>query len=149
MAGASVTIDYHFDDREVIDAFNRLIQFGGDSEALFADIGEYLLISHEERFERQEAPDGTPWEPLNPKYQARKKKNQDLILVLEGYLRNTLAYDPRPDSLEFGTNRIYGATHQFGDESRGIPARPFLGISADDESKILAIVRQHLMDIKN
>ncbi len=144
MAGASVAIDYQFNDQEVIDVFNRLIQFGGDAEAMFYDIGEHLLISTEERYQRQEAPDGTPWEPLSPKYQARKKKNQDLIMVLEGYLRNTYAYDPKPNSLEFGSNRIYAATHQFGDEERGIKERKHIGISMDDETEILLIAQQHL-----
>ncbi|WP_241085742.1 phage virion morphogenesis protein [Candidatus Vondammii sp. HM_W22] len=57
------------------------------------------------------------------------------ILVESGALR---------DSLEFGTDRKYGATHQLGDQERGIPARPFLGIDDQDRDEILAILQRHL-----
>ncbi|MEJ1384876.1 MAG: phage virion morphogenesis protein, partial [Candidatus Sedimenticola sp. (ex Thyasira tokunagai)] len=93
MAGASIRVDHQISDQAVIDALDRLILAGGNLEPAFADYGEHLLISHDERYERQEAPDGTPWEPLNPKYQARKKKNADKILVLDSFMRDLLAYN--------------------------------------------------------
>ena len=44
--------------------------------------------------------------------------------------------------LTIGTNDIKAATHQFG---RGnIPARPFLGLSTDDEQTALHIIEQHI-----
>ncbi len=55
-----------------------------------------------------------------------------------------LRYHATRDSLEFGTDRKYGATHQLGDQERGIPARPFLGIDDQDRDEILAILRRHL-----
>lgn len=144
MAGASLKADIHIDDREVRQALQRLERSGGNLQAAFADIGEYLLISHRERWEREEAPDGTPWAPLDPKYQARKKKNQDKTLLLEGDLRDLLRYQDSPEGLEFGTDRIYGATHQFGAEERGITARPFLGLTEADHLEILDIIGDHL-----
>ena len=144
MAGAGIKIDYQYQDRHVLDALDRLIQAGNDLQPVFADIGEYLLLAHDERWARQEDPDGSPWAPLSPRYAARKKKNPDLILVLDGFLRDTLAYNATASGLEFGSNRIYAATHQFGDDSRNIPARPWLGISADDETEILDILQDHL-----
>lgn len=123
---------------------NRLVLASGDLKAAFTDIGEYLKISHRERFGRQESPDGQAWAPLDPKYQARKKKNTDKILVLEGLLRDLLAYNASADGLEFGTNLVYGATHQFGRPEAGIPARPFLGFSEEDQDEILQILTVHL-----
>ena len=38
------------------------------SRDLLEAIREDLLRSHQDRFERQVAPDGTPWVPLNPLY---------------------------------------------------------------------------------
>lgn len=144
MAGASLGIRTEIDDREVREAIKRLQEAGGDMGAAFADIGEYLLNSHRERWDRQEATDGTPWAPLNPKYKRRKHKYEDKILVLEGDLRDLLRYDASQEGLEFGTDRIYGATHQFGREEAGIPARPWLGLTNGDRLEILDILQDHL-----
>lgn len=79
MAGAEISIE--IDDREVRQAFDRLIAAGGDLERAFHDIGDYLLISHRRRFENQVDPDGRPWAPLSEDYQARKRKNRDKVAV--------------------------------------------------------------------
>lgn len=146
MAGASIRVDHHFDDQAVLDALDRLVLAGSDLEPAFADFGEYLILAHGERFERQQAPDGTPWEPLSPRYQARKKKNPDKILVLEGFMRDLLAYNATASGLEFGTNQVQGASHQFGAPDRGIPERPFLGLGPEDERELLEILQEHLAD---
>ena len=143
MAGASITIDYEFDDKRIVDALKRLADAGADMETAFVDIGESLLNSTRQRFEYMEDPDGNPWAGLMVDYQKRKKKNKDKILVLEGFMRDTMAYNAFRDGLELGTNRIQGATHQFGDEERGIVARPYLGISDDDEQMILDTLHDH------
>ncbi len=145
MAGASLSIDYQFDDRQVVELLDQITQQTDNMQPVFADIGEYLLLSHAERFEAQVDPDGNPWEPLDEKYKARKPKNQDLILILDGYLSGTLAYNASQDGLEFGTPRIQGASMHFGDPDRGIPARPWLGLSTDDEQEVLEILSDHLL----
>lgn len=142
MAGAKFGIEV--EDRDVAAAFDRLLEAGGDLEPAFRDIGELLLISHRERFRTQESPDGVPWTPLSPKYQARKRRNRGKILVLEGWLSGRMSYAAGPDRLVFGTPMIYGATHQFGDPARNIPARPFLGISEGDREGIFDILRDHI-----
>lgn len=142
MAGAYVTVN----DREVRQALRKLERRAGNLREAFQDIGESLKISYRERFERQEAPSGEPWAPLSEEYRRRKRKNRDRILMLEGYLADMPRYRTTPDELEFGTNRIYGATHQFGDPSRGIPARPFLGLSDDDEQMVLEILEEFLQE---
>lgn len=142
MAGASLKVE--IDDREVLKALQRLQDAGANMQGAFADIGEYLLISHRERWDRQVSPDGTPWAPLAPQTVKYKKKNQDKILVLDGNLRDLLRYQDRPDGLEFGTDRIHGATHQFGREDAGISARPFLGLSDEDRVEVLDILQDHL-----
>ena len=62
---------------------------------------------------------------------------------------DTLAYQVSNDHLEFGTNLEYSATHQFGRDADGIPARPFLGLSDgvwNDEVEIVEILQSHLAD---
>jgi len=45
-----------------------------------------------------------------------------------------------------GSNLEYAATHQFGREADGIPARPFLGVALFEKVEILDILREHLLD---
>jgi phage virion morphogenesis protein len=142
MAGAAIAINVEIDDREVIAALRRLLAAGGDMEPVFRSIGERLLINTRSRFARQESPEGVAWAPLSPAYRARKKKNKDKILTARGYLHDTLRYQASEFGVEIGTDRIYGATHQFGRD--GIPARPFLGLSDGDRQDILGIVSDHL-----
>lgn len=144
MAGAALRLDHRYDDRQVQRALRRLQEAAGDLAPALADIGEHLLLSHDQRFRAQVDPEGNPWQPLNDKYKARKKRNQDKILILDALLSGTLRYQVEGDALRFGTGSIYGATHQFGDEARGIPARPFLGIAADDQPVLLQILQEHL-----
>lgn len=76
-------------------------------------------------------------------------------------MRSTLRYQINGNTLLFGTNVVYGAIHQFGGTIkpvRGnalnvggrlakqvvIPARPWLGISAQDKLLLVDVVREHL-----
>lgn len=142
MAGVRLKIE--FDRTIVSSALQRAMEVLGDVRPLMADIGEQLLISHRERFASQESPTGNTWELLSPRYRATKKKNQNRILTLEGLLGGTLRYSPSSDGLLFGTDRKYGAAHQFGIPERGLPARPWLGVSDSDAEEIVAITQDHL-----
>ncbi|MBB1601574.1 phage virion morphogenesis protein [Variovorax sp. UMC13] len=78
-------------------------------------LGEYLLRSTKDRFAAQQAPDGTPWQPLQPRYARRKKYNKDKVLTLRGYLRGGIRYQPEGETAAVvGTNSPYAAMHQFG-----------------------------------
>lgn len=142
MAGASIQVD--FQDQAIQQALDKLIDRSDDMSELFEAIGISLEGSHDDRWDAQQSPDGSPWAPLRPRTQARKKRNADKILTLDGFLRDSLAFNAGRDSLEFGTNLIYGATHQFGADDRNIPARPFLGISDDDEAMIEETLHDYL-----
>src|SRR5690606_31280034 len=110
MAGATL----EFDAAGALAVINQAAQAMASPEPLLRDIGEYLLIAHEQRWAAQQAPDGTPWQALSPAYQKRKRKNRDKILVLDGFLKNTLRYQVNGPELLFGTNRPYAAIHHFG-----------------------------------
>ena len=142
MAGGFVTVD----DRQINAALQRLLQVSNNLEPVFRDIGEYLHISTDARFRAQVDPQGQLWTPLKPSYLAEKPYNQDKILILDGALVGDLHYQASPGEVDFGTSKVYGATHQFGRDEAGIVARPFLGVSAEDEVEIVAIVTQHLRD---
>ncbi len=142
MAGASLNIT--IDDRELRALLQRLQARLSDLTPVFRDMGEHLLNSTRARFQSQTDPSGLPWAPLSPTYQARKRKNKGKILTLEGRLRGLLNYQVSQDALRVGTPLIYGATHQFGDPRRNIPARPFLGLSAADRNDLLDILNDYL-----
>ncbi len=142
MAGANIRVNV--DDKRVRETLNRLVRAGGDMEDALAAIGEHLITSHRARFAEGVDPEGTPWAPLDPKTVARKKRNADKALIASGMLMETLRYQTAADRLEFGTDRIYGATHQFGRPEANIPARPFLGVSREDEAEIEAIIAEHI-----
>ncbi|WKE64343.1 phage virion morphogenesis protein [Gallaecimonas kandeliae] len=127
-----------------------LIDQGEDLQQPMAAIGEYLLGSTQDRFDAGVAPDGTPWAPLRPSTLARKTKNLDKVLIENGYLYN-LVYQATSHDLSLGTPMVYGAMMQFGGTRAqfphlwgDIPARPFLGVTPEDEAEILAIVADFL-----
>ncbi len=145
MAGASIDIQLTISNAaEVKAAFEALQAKLADLTPVFQDIGESMLNRTRERFNSQTAPDGTPWAALSPGYAKRKKRNKDKILTLHGRLRGTLNYRASKNEVRIGTPLIYGATHQFGDPQRFIPARPFLGLSQSDEQELLDILNDHL-----
>ena len=133
------------------------------------DIGEYLLTSTRERFPKGEAPDGSKWAPKSPAtleaYGARKSNRVDTrpLFGPTGLLSQQIFYQARPNEVEWGSNRIYAAVMQlgagkgaFGTTSRGspipwgnIPARPYLGLSAEDETQIVAILSDYLQTAAN
>lgn len=76
-------------------------------------------------------------------------------LVASGQLAEGIRYQLIPGGVAVGTNRFANAfkggaaIHQFGGMAgRGhkvkIPARPFLGFSANDQNTVLTILRRHL-----
>ncbi len=93
----------------------NLLRAGEDLSPAMRDIGEALVNSTRDCFRSQAAPDGSRWAPLSPTKLARKRRNRDKVLTERGYLRGSIAVgDVTRDSVEVGTGRVYGATHQFG-----------------------------------
>ena len=180
--GASFTITPV--DDILVTRLREFVASEGDTTPLMGRLGEYFVDSTQERFKTQTAPDGNAWKPLSPGYKKKKKKNQDLILTLNGYLRKYIAHQVlSANEVAWGSNRIYAAIQQWGGkidqaaQSRRMrfhsvngktlfagkqhqnaserwversayqvemPARPYLGVSADDNTEALAIVQDWL-----
>jgi len=150
------------DDAAVQRAFDRLIRAGTDLTPAMDDIGRSLVASTEIRFERGHGPDGAAW---TPSYRASSEGGK--TLVKEHHLKDSITHDPSRDEVRVGTNVLYAAVHQFGatiraKTSRGlrfrsggnwvtkkqvtIPARPFLGVSRDDQAEIGHILADHIRE---
>ncbi|MDD5762213.1 MAG: phage virion morphogenesis protein [bacterium] len=169
MSGALIEIEV--DDRDIREALSRLAAKVRDLTPAMKNIGEYLQRSTWERFGQQKDPSGKPWARLKPSTLARKKTSK--ILIESSRLRDSIAYRAGSDQVEVGTNVEYAAIHQFGGKTRPhkikarpgkalfwpgashpvasvnhpgsqIPARPFLGVSDEDKSEILDILRDHV-----
>ncbi len=113
-------------------------------------IGEYLVTSTKKRFETATGPEGSKWAPNSPVTLARKSNSSPLI-GNEGILKDQFGIDYGPDFAEIGSTLIYAAMMQFGGTKArfphlwgNIPARPFLGLSPEDETNILALVVDYL-----
>ena len=96
------------------------------------------------------APDGTPWAPWSARYAATRNTGNAIrhsLLVGEGDLRDSIQNYTTGPAAVVGTPLIYGATHQFGSANGAIPARPYLGLSADNRTAIEDLVIGRIEDL--
>lgn len=156
-------------DAAVRDALAGVAAAASDMTAAFDDVGNSLVLSVMRRFDGEHAPDGTPWQPLKPetilrrlggasraytkKGALRKPAARKLaalkILHNRGHLRSGIHHRASADGVEIGSADVYARIHQFGgkagrNHAATIPARPFLGLDAADETMIVDTLRRHL-----
>lgn len=157
MSGAEITVT--IDDSEVRRAFAQLLDVMDDTTPVMSAIGTGLVGSTHQRFITQTDPDGAAWAALDPEYAQGKRNTR--ILTESGRLRDSINSEAGRDEVRVGTNVIYAAIHQFGGVIKPVsashlffriggrlivadqvtlPARPFLGISDEDEAQIAEIV---------
>jgi len=94
------------DDRDVVQALNRLIEIGETPAPALDAIGRVLQTNIQLGFQTSTAPDGTAWEPL--------KIRQGQPLRDKGHLMGSIDYQVEGNSVVVGTNRAYAPVHQFG-----------------------------------
>lgn len=160
MSGVTFTVDVQ--DAEVRRVLDGALAAAEDLSPAMDEIGGHLVAAVQRRFELGRGPDGKPWKPSR-----RVEESQGVArtLVDNGDLSRFWSHRPHADSVEVGSSVIYAAIHQFGGTIRAkkgkalafgsgagkvlrksvtIPARPFLGLDADDEAEIAAILRDHI-----
>lgn len=151
------------------DAAGLLRQMEGlrdlDKAGLSETMAQIVRTSTVKRFERQRGPDDKPWQPSQ-----RARAENGVTLTDTTHLRTGIRAKSSADGWAVGTNVEYAATHQYGAPGRtiraktshglrfrvggrwitkqavtvNIPARPFLGLSADDQDEIAATLRDYL-----
>ncbi len=119
MMGASIQIQSN--DVEIaarLEAAGRVL---GDLRPTMSAIGAAMLFSTQRRFETKTAPDGQPWRPLAPRTareRAKRGRSPADILRDSGRLYQSLTYQVNASgstaSVEWGSNVVYAAIHQFG-----------------------------------
>ncbi|MCM1258426.1 MAG: phage virion morphogenesis protein [Roseburia sp.] len=158
MSSVSVRLDGELDE-----LLARLNQMSGiDKAGVMNAIAEGLRASTLERFQSEESPEGSKWKPS-----IRATRKGGKTLTASASLKNSIEAEADGSGAAVGTNLIYAATHQFGADrtiraknSRylrfqigdrwvsvpsvrvNIPARPFLGVSKEDEADIKEILEE-------
>ena len=136
------------DDRQVIDALDRLRQAASDLTPVMKSIGEDLVETIRLGFRDSTDPWGRPWQPLSALTLAMRRGGSKPLMDT-GSLRNSISHQANATSVTVGTNDLRGPVHQFGavikpkkgkylSFGRGtvwamlkqstIPARPFMPI---------------------
>ena len=144
-----------FQDGDLRAQLRAAQQGASDMTPLMDMIGTRLEQSARTRIENtNETPDGTPW----PKSFRVTAGQGGKTLLDTGRLRDSITHRAAPNEAEIGTNDIKAAVHQFGatitaKNGKGlffrladgsevlvgsvkIPARPYLGVSREDEEII-------------
>lgn len=139
----------------------RQVALLGRSGELLRAIGVGLARNTRERFDDERDPRGEPWQPLSELY-APLKRGPGILREsgMRGGLQGSITFDATNDEVAVGSNKVYAAVHQFGATIRPkngphlifrnvhglvfaksvtIDARPYLGISAEDEDTILDV----------
>jgi len=149
MAGAMVTIT--LDPAGMADARAALDRlFSAGLQQVSTEIGSLVEDQTKRRIaDDKTAPDGTPWADWSEDYAATRKAGVQSLLVGRGDLLGSIQNYTSGDTIRVGTNLVYGAIHQFGSAGAegGIPARPYLGLSREDEREITDLVIGRLEDL--
>ncbi|UOA07629.1 phage virion morphogenesis protein [Methylobacter sp. S3L5C] len=145
-------IDITINDQAIMAALRNLQSSVTNLRPALKEIGETLSESTKKRFVTTTGPDGERWALNSVLSTLLGDKQGDRPLTDRGILGDTINYQLLGnDSVQIGSPMEYAAMQQFGGATAefphlwgDIPARPFLGISTEDESAILAIIRDHL-----
>lgn len=143
-------IEFEIDDHDILAALRRLQDHSANMSPALRKIGDKLKESTKQRFTSKTGPDGSAW--LGNSDVTIERKGRDEALTDMGTLGNTIDYQLfGNDGVAIGSPLEYAAMMQFGGTKSefpnlwgDIPARPFLGISDDDKTDILAIIDRHL-----
>jgi len=120
MAGTFTTIA-KIDDREIQQKLQQLLRKSDNLHPCLKNVGQYMVESTQQRFTAETDPTGKRWAAL--KSATLKRKKNPKILTESHGLRDSIVYIVQGNILRVGTNKAYGAPHQFGlDKDLHVPA---------------------------
>jgi len=133
MAGAGI----HIDLSGLHQLQRKLNELGGfDRRNLLDVIGATVESQTRRRIaDEKTSPDGEQWPAWSADY-AKLRHGANSLLQGQGDLLDSIGFVVGLNDVEIGSNLIYFATHQFGDDERNIPARTSLGLSPDNEIEL-------------
>lgn len=144
-------------------ALQRMAALGQKPRPIFKAIANYGESSTRMRFRNQAGPDGARWKPS-----LRVQQSGGKTLVKSSMLLRSITSRADNSSAEWGTNRKYAAMMQEGGVIKAknaaalrfrlpnghfvtvkkvtIPARPFVGVNAEDGREILRLTTAAIDD---
>lgn len=151
-----------FRDGALKDALHEIGQRAAELTPLMDMIGSQLVSSAQSRIGGSNiGPDGVPWPPS-----LRAREDGGRTLYDTGRLRESIVSAASAREVEVGSNLPYAGIHQFGGEivpkvagalsfrlANGqfvtcgkvtIPARPYLGISDEDQAQLTDVALAYL-----
>ena len=162
---SSVNVKVDGDVQRLMKRLGRIA--GVDKARINNTIAEGLRTSTIERFQAEKSPEEKKW-----KQSIRAREEGGKTLTKSTALRSSIRSEASADGLAIGTNDIRAATHQFGDTriikakrkkalrfringrwvskkevKVTIPARPFLGVSEEDEEEIKKLLGKALEEV--
>lgn len=139
MAGALQLRMGLFGDEQLVGDIVRMDRRIDDASPWFRMLARWLEKDLDKQFETEGRHRSGGWKHLKPSYLEEKINagyGDKGILERDGDLRQSLTTSGghairhiSPKSLVFGSTVTYGASHQHGDRSRGLVARPILTLS--------------------
>lgn len=141
-------------DSPVLQVLGSLLDKLDDLSDPMNDIAAVLESATEGAFEAEADPvTGQAWASLSDAYLKANPKRQGgkILQASAGGLAASVTADSGDFWAEIGSNKIYAAIHQFGGTDdmpagpAGIPARPYLGVSREDEQSMLGILGGYLI----
>jgi len=144
-------------------SLQKIAEIGRNPEKILDAVGRIILLNTQHRIIQEIDPDGRPFAPLNPTYAAFKKgpgilRGPDFNVGLYG----SPSAKATGNVLRWGAGKEYANVHQFGAvikpkspekhlrffsgpdkvfaKSVTIPARPFLGFTAQDKEETLDVL---------
>ncbi|QRK80173.1 phage virion morphogenesis protein [Shewanella sp. LZH-2] len=140
-------------DSPVLQVLGSLLDKLDDLSEPMNDIAAVLESATEGAFEAEADPvTGQAWQSLSDAYLKANPKRQGgkILQASAGGLAASITADSGDFWAAIGSNKIYAAIHQFGGTDdmpagpAGIPARPYLGVSREDEQSMLGILGAYL-----
>lgn len=139
MASGQITVDARSVTR-LASLLNTVALDGSKKAQVLHSIGVEVEGQVTERFDTKVDSTGKAWQAISEAHQGFLEKafpGAQPPLVMEGGLRDSIESQVTGSaSVLIGETKIYAATHQWGDKTRNIPARPSLGINEQNARDI-------------
>lgn len=161
-------IRLELDDRELKQALDKLAARAANMAPVMYRIAQAMDEGTRQHFADERGPDGQKWKPLadstllahmrraspggiltkrgNTRAKAVKALAQKKILLDHGRLSHELGREVSSMSAMLTSVQPYAGTHQFGDDKRNIPARPFFGFSEAIVANIKGAVTDYIAE---
>lgn len=132
--------------KKLQDKLKNLKLSSSEERDILEAIGTEIETQIEERFENQRDVSGNKWKDISQKTREyyNKKGIVGSILSRTRQLRDTIESQVNNSQLLTGATKVYAAVHNFGNDSRNIPQREFLGLSSDNYADIENIINEFL-----